>query len=121
MSAIDPKCFLNTRWCFIHNELVIGFPDSRLASDYQQANPEGRIYANANKEVYLPRPEGMVSLRSSSRSDHFSFVLEFRSEEETRAWHKKARISTMFPDDIIMRRVYIDRGLDASRIVGIPH
>ena len=102
MSYRDSKVSLNSRWCFTRNELVISFPDSQLAQDYQRYNPEGRIFATSREytdtDVYLPHPEGLQSIRSSSQGEHFSLVLEFGSEKEARAWDQKVLISTIFPD-----------------------
>ena len=97
MTHENPKISLSSRWCFIRDELVIGFPSAQLAHEYQRMNHEGRIYAS-EKDVYLPRPEGLISLRSSSQGEHYSLVLEFRSEMEARAWKEKVLISSMFPD-----------------------
>ena len=98
------------------NELAIGFPDSQTASEYQRANPEGRIYAEANKEVYLPRPEGLIAIRSSSQAA-YSLVLEFVSEEQTRAWHSKSLLSSILSDHV-KTRAYLQREVKLDRFVG---
>ncbi len=92
------KLELNARWCFTQNELVINFPDSQSALEYQRANSEGRIFANSNKNVYLPRPEGLRAIRGSSQGIKYCLVLEFRSEKAAFAWHSRSKISTIYPD-----------------------
>lgn len=102
MANHDPKISLSSRWCFNRNELVITFPSAQLALEYQRSNPEGRIFAESreytDKDVYLPRPEGLSCLRSSTQGNFFSLVLEFDSEREARAWDEKVLICTIFPD-----------------------
>lgn len=103
MANSKNKLLLRCRWCFVRNELVVSFPSSQLAIEYQRMNPEGRIYAPTGdnlsvKDVYLPRPEGLISIRSSSQAEHYSLALEFRSETEARQWNEKVSISTIFPD-----------------------
>lgn len=113
---MSTKVSLSSRWCLTRNELVISFPDWQTASDYQRANPEGRIYTPANKEVYIPRPEGLIAIRSSSQSI-YSLVLEFASEEETNAWHRKILISSIFPDHVTTR-AYLHREVKTDRFMG---
>ena len=102
MANFDPRISLSSRWCFKRDELVITFPTQQLALDYQRANPEGRIFAslweNTNNDVYLPRPEGLKSLRSSTQSEFFSLVLEFNSESQARTWNDKVLFSTIYSD-----------------------
>ena len=112
MSAKVP---LSSWWCLIRNELVISFPDSQSASEYQRANPEGRILSQANREVYLPRPQGLIAIRCSSQSN-YSLVLEFASEEETMAWHTKVLISSVF-SAYIKTRAYIPREVKIDKFL----
>lgn len=112
MSAKVP---LTSRWCLIRNELVIGFPDSQSASEYQRANPEGRILSQASREVYLPRPQGLTGIRCSSQKD-YSLVLEFVSEEETMTWHAKVLISSVFLG-FIKTRAYLPREVKIGRFL----
>ena len=95
----DSNVILNSRWCFNRNELVITFPNSRTACEYQRINPEARIFGNSreysDKDVYLPHPQGLSSLRGSSQGEHFSLVLEFASEREARAWDEKVLIGSI--------------------------
>ncbi len=113
---------ITTWWCFHRNELVISFPDAQLAAKYQRANPEGRIYSNlleddqASKEVYLPRPEGLLSLRSSSQGQSYSLVLDFATEDNARVWHEKALITSIIPDRS-KKRVYISREVRSQKLM----
>jgi hypothetical protein len=113
---------ITTWWCFHRNELVISFLDAQLAAKYQRANPEGRIYSNlsqddqASKEVYLPRPEGLLSLRSSSQGQSYSLVLDFATEDNARVWHEKALITSIIPDRS-KKRVYISREVRSQKLM----
>ena len=112
---MSAKLPLSSWWCLIRNELVIGFPNSQSASEYQRANPEGRILSQATRDVYLPRPQGLIGIRCSSQKD-YSLVLEFASEEETMAWHAKALISSVFPD-YIKTRAYLPREVKIGKLL----
>ena len=109
------KISLGSWWCLTRNELIISFPDAQLASEYQRANPEGRIFVQAGNEVYLPRPKGLIAIRSSSQST-YSLVLEFSSGEDTRAWHNKVLISSIFPDHV-KTRAYVHREVKVDTII----
>ena len=113
---MSAKISLSSRRCFIRTELVINFPDSQSAIEYQRANPEGRIFALAPNEVYLPRPQGLISIRSSSQTD-FSIVLEFASEKETRAWHGKMLLTSIFLDHV-KTRAYLLREVRPEKFMG---
>ena len=102
MANVDIRISLTSRWCFKRDEIVITFPTTQSALEYQRLNPEGRILGNSrghtSKDVFLPRPEGLVSIRSSTQGEFFSLVLDFESEMEAAAWNGKVLISTMYPE-----------------------
>ena len=87
------------RYCFKRKEFVVRFPDSQLASEYQRANPEGRILLDqSSRDVYLPLPDMLSSIRASSQSG-YSFVLAFDSARAASAWSNNAGLGLVSADD----------------------
>ena len=124
MNLLPSKIQFTCYWCFQRNELVVSFPDAYLATVYQDANPEGRIFSSSKseqerKEVYLPRPDGISSLRSSSQGQSYSLVLEFAKKGQAEDWHKKALIGSMFPERSTTC-VYINREIRSEILVPVP-
>ena len=125
MNPLPSKIQLTCYWSFQRNELVVGLPDAYLATVYQDANPEGRIYSSSKSEeerneVYLPRPDGIICLRSSSQGQSYSLVLQFAMKGQAEDWHKKALIGSMFPDRSATC-VYINREIRSELLVPVPH
>lgn len=125
MNLLPSKIQLTCYWSFQRNELVVSFSDPYLATVYQDANPEGRIYSSTKNgqernEVYLPRPDGISCLRSSSQGQSYSLVLEFAKEGQAEDWHKKALIGSMFPERS-PTCVYINREIRSALLIPVPH
>ena len=125
MNTLPSKIQLTCYWCFQRNELVVSFPNAYLATVYQDANPEGRIYSSSKteqerNEVYLPSPDGISFLRSSSQGQIYSLVLEFAKKRQAEDWHKKALIGSMFPERSATC-VYINREIRREILMPVPH
>ena len=104
---------IRVRFCFKRNEFVIHFDESQSASDYQRRNPERRIFADeSSKDVYLPLPSSMASLRASSNTE-FSFVIRFYSEGAASSWSSKSGLGSVSADDDL--DVYIRRDVKKVR------
>ena len=138
MNPLPSKIQLACYWCFQHNELVLSFPEAYLATLYQQRNPEGRIYSSpkseqASNEVYLPRPDGLIRLHSSSQDQSYSLVLEFAKKGQAEDWYEKTLISSfcLFPESNMSSfshsresdttRVYIKREIRKEILMPVPH
>ena len=125
MNPLPSKIQLACHWSFQRDELVVSFPDAYLATVYQDANPEGRIYSSSKSEqerneVYLPRPDGIICLRASSQGQSYSLVLEFAKEGQAEEWHKKALIGSMFPERSATC-VYMNREIRSELLIPVPH
>ncbi len=124
-SSMSAKLEFNAWWCFTQNELVINFPDSQSALEYQRANSQGRIFGNtqqnSDKDVYLPRPEGLRGIHGTSPGKKYSLILVFWSEREALAWHSRSQISTILPEHVNAKpekfrtSVYINREVKRSK------
>lgn len=77
------KVKLSVTYEFTRKELLLHFDNSSYARAYQAINPEGRIFVDNDKEVWLPLSDSIKALRSS---DAYGMVILFRSKEERRSW-----------------------------------
>ncbi|KAL7973256.1 hypothetical protein HDV63DRAFT_368142, partial [Trichoderma sp. SZMC 28014] len=66
-------------------EFVLRFESKTHATAYRALNPEARILEGQPRDVWLPSPSKMSSLRSSS----LGMVVIFQSLPDAEKWHKQ--------------------------------
>lgn len=90
---------------FEEKEFRIMFDNSLRAEQYQVLNREGRIYKDTDdRSVWIPSPEGLRALRSSS----YGFVFCFKETSIAKKWCERVIVAKVYPDT--PKHAYIVRG-----------
>ncbi|KAK1241390.1 hypothetical protein MKX08_001364 [Trichoderma sp. CBMAI-0020] len=81
----NPVVRLQFEFDFSKREFVLRFESRTHAAAYQALNPEARILEGQPRDVWLPYPPEMSSLRSSS----LGMAAIFQSLAAAEKWHKR--------------------------------
>jgi hypothetical protein len=113
-TAQGSKARLDFTYDFKKNEFVLSFQSKSYASAYQSRNPEARILKERPYDAWIPKPENVAGLRSSS----LGMAVVFPTEEAAQRWRERTLLGDVVSWDVdrSVYGVYFNREWDKNKI-----